>query len=423
MKYLESYKIFESLVDKKIQLLKDLSLELEDAGLQVEVVNGSHSHLLRDPRVSIHTGSRYTDDYKKFIIVKVTDDNEVFDTDLFRTEIIDEFKETLKSYSMEPRSMSGGRNFCVFKFDKHGHMTNSPIVRESQIFESSKSLVDGYLAKLDTTRQDVIDIFQGIVDLGYEPKFKMTFLDKDGRARDEKLSGQETPLLTVAFVSDRESYVGGSIKFNNLDYIENLYHSLSMFMSMFKDKCNIEYELDSKIELRLRLKFDTEYDENKVAISKNEMHTALLDCLSVIPQGYTANIEVGGHRSIRLKVKPDNTIGQKLLDELKASKTAKVVSNYDETEKIGSDVIKELEKVLSERLKKDIRYVLVRGSNFYKETGLYLFNGDKREQMISNVRISNWDNTKTYKADIKRGFLKIDKCEIEVESLEIEITL
>lgn len=131
MKYLNSYQLFESLVDKKIQLLKDLSLELEDAGLQVEIVNGSHSHLLRDPRVSIHTGSRYTEDYKKFIIMKVTDDNERFDTDLYNTEIINEFKETLKSYHIEPRSMSGGRNFCVFKFDKHGHMTNSPVIRES----------------------------------------------------------------------------------------------------------------------------------------------------------------------------------------------------------------------------------------------------------------------------------------------------
>ena len=296
-------------------------------------------------------------------------------------------------------------------------------LRSYKIFEAvKKSVVDGYLTKLDTTRQDVIDVFQGIIDLGYEPKFKMTFLDKDGRARDEKLSGQETPLLLISFKSDRQSYVGGSVRFNNLDYVENLYHSLSMFMSMFKDKCNIEYDLDNTVELQLRLKFETEYDENKVAVSKDEISDSVNSCLSVIPEGYTPHVKVG-RRTITLEVTPDNTIGQKLLDELKASKTAKVVSNYDETEKMGLDVIKELEKVLSEKLKKDIRYVVVRGSNFYKETGLYLFNGDKQEQMIANVRITNWANTKTYKADIKRGFLKIDKCEIELETLEIEIEL
>ena len=150
MKYLKKYKLFESLVDKKIQLLKDLALELEDSGLQVEVINGSHSYLLRDPRLS----TRWSSDHKTFIVMKITDDNERFDTDLYNTEIIDEFKETLKSYGMNPRSMSGGRNFCVFKFDKHGHMTNSPIIRESK---SNKEVLD-----------NIEEIFREIEDLGFK---------------------------------------------------------------------------------------------------------------------------------------------------------------------------------------------------------------------------------------------------------------
>jgi hypothetical protein len=295
-------------------------------------------------------------------------------------------------------------------------------LRAYKLFEAKKSVVDSYLDKIGATRQDVIDVFQGIIDLGYEPKFKMTFLDKDGKSREEKSSGQETPLLFISFKSEvnRSRYIGGSVRFDNLDYIENLYHSLSMFMSMYKDKCNIKYELDNYVELQLRLTFETEYDESKVSITKDEMSDALNSCLSSIPEGYTSNVDVE-RRSIKLKVTPDTTIGQRLLDELKASKTAKVVSNYDETEKMGLDVIKELEKVLSEKLKKDIRYV--RGISFYEGTGLFLFNGDKQEQMIAKLRMTNWAFTKTYKADIKRGFLKIDKCEIELETLEIEIDL
>jgi len=295
-------------------------------------------------------------------------------------------------------------------------------LRPYKIFEAKKSVVDSYLDKIGATRQDVIDVFQGIIDLGYEPKFKMSFLDKDGKSREEKSSGQETPLLTIKFESSKEKYIGGSVRFNNLDYIENLYHSLSMFMSMYKDKCNIEYDLDNMIELELRLQFDTEYDESKVSISRDEMYDAVNSCLSVIPEGYTSEVDVD-RRRIKLKSEPDRTIGQKLLDELKASKTAKVVSNYDETEKMGLDVIKELEKILSDKFKKDIRYVVIKGENFYDATGLYLFNGDKQEQMIAKVRITNWASTKTYKAEIKRGFLKIDKCEIELETLEIEIDL
>ena len=295
-------------------------------------------------------------------------------------------------------------------------------LRTYKIFEAKKSVVDSYLDKIGATRQDVTDVFQGIIDLGYEPKFKMTFLDKDGRGREEKSSGQETPLLLISFKSEvnRSRYIGGSVRFDNLDYIENIYHCLSMFMSMYKDKCNITYELDNYVELQIRCKFDTEYDEGKVALSKDEISDAVNSCLSIIPEGYTSNVEVD-RRTIKLEVKPDNTIGQKLLDQLKASKTAKVVSNYDETEKMGLDVVKELEKVLSEKLKKDIRYV--RGISFYEGTGLFLFNGDKQEQMIAKLRITNWANTKTYKADIKRGFLKIDKCQIELETLEIEIDL
>ena len=295
-------------------------------------------------------------------------------------------------------------------------------LRTYKIFEAKKSVVDSYLDKIGATRQDVIDVFQGIIDLGYEPKFKMTFLDKDGKSREEKSSGQETPLLLISFKSEvnRSRYIGGSVRFDNLDYIENLYHCLSMFMSMYKDKCNIKYELDNYVELQIRLKFETEYDESKVSITKDEMSDALNSCLSSIPEGYTSNVEVE-RRSITLKVTPDNTIGQRLLDQLKASKTDKVVSNYDETEKIGLDIVSKLEKVLSEKLKKDIRYV--RGISFYEGTGLFLFNGDKQEQMIAKLRMTNWAFTKTYKADIKRGFLKIDKCEIELETLEIEIDL
>lgn len=291
-------------------------------------------------------------------------------------------------------------------------------LRPYKIFEAKKSLVDGYLSRMGTTRQDIIDIFQSIIDLGYEPKFKMRFLDKDGRSREEKTSGQETPLLLIKFESSKEKYIGGSIRFDNLDYLENLYHSLSMFMSMFKDKCKIEYELDNMIELELRCQFDTEYDEGKVSLSKDEISDALESCLSLVPGEYTTDINVG-HKTITLEVKPETSVGQRLLDQLKASKTDKNVSNYDETEQMGLDIIKELGKVLSEKLKKDIRYV--RGASFYEGTGLFLFNGDKQEQMIAKVRMSNWTNTKTYKADIKRGFLRIDKCVIELETLEIEI--
>jgi hypothetical protein len=127
---INSFKQFESKVDKKIQLLQDLSLDLIDKGLQVEVINGSNTHLLRDPRITIHSGSRYSDEYKKSIIMRITDDNNLFNADLYYTDTIQDFIETLKSYGMNPRSMSGGNHFAVFKFDKWSKMTDSDYFKD-----------------------------------------------------------------------------------------------------------------------------------------------------------------------------------------------------------------------------------------------------------------------------------------------------
>jgi hypothetical protein len=121
MKHIKTYKIFESKVDDKIQLLKDLTIELQDVGLEVEVTKGFGSDRLQ----------RFLAEYKNYIFMSVRDTNNKFNTDLFNTNIIDEFKETLKSYGMNPRGISSGDHWVVFKFDKWGVMTDSPILKES----------------------------------------------------------------------------------------------------------------------------------------------------------------------------------------------------------------------------------------------------------------------------------------------------
>jgi hypothetical protein len=165
MKYISEYKIFESMVDRKIQLLEDLALELKDAGLQVDIINGKDHHLLRDPRISIHTTQRYTNDLNRYIVMRVTDDNNVFNADLYYTDTMQDFIETLKSFGMNPRSMSGGNHFAIFKFNKWGGMTDSTYlksIKESvtedemhnnidypiyEFFEDLKSMQWGYKPK------------------------------------------------------------------------------------------------------------------------------------------------------------------------------------------------------------------------------------------------------------------------------------
>jgi hypothetical protein len=286
-----------------------------------------------------------------------------------------------------------------------------------KIFESKESLIDFYLGKMDTNRQYVIDIFQNIVDIGYEPKFKLLFLNKDGRGRENKSTGQETPLLLISFKSNKEKFVGGSQRFNNLEYLGSLYHGLSMFMSMFSDLCNIEYDLDNYVELELRCKFETEYDDSKVSVSLNDISDALYSCLSIIPEDYTSEV-TNDYRGIKLNAKPNNNVAQKLLDELNASKTENYVSNLDEVEKIGKDIS---EKLIEELSKKFNKKIIIkkdsRGNSYITEDNL-------NNQVIATIKVgTNYHENKIYKANIKRGFLKTDKCEIEIESLELTIEM
>lgn len=116
MKHLKSYKLFEnqSQVDKKIQLLKDLSTDFTDMGLVVEIWKEGKSiiMLIKDER----------DD-------AILSDDNYYEENLYNKEKILDFEETLKSYGMNFRSKSGGGDAVYYKFDKWGKMTNTDIVR------------------------------------------------------------------------------------------------------------------------------------------------------------------------------------------------------------------------------------------------------------------------------------------------------
>lgn len=110
MKNIESYKIFEqTMVDKKIQLLEDLSLQLSDIGLTIEI--------WKKP---------------KRIVLLVADDNDqsnlvddnYYETNLYDQPFILEFEKDLKSYGMNFRSKSGGGDKVYYEFDKWSKMTD-----------------------------------------------------------------------------------------------------------------------------------------------------------------------------------------------------------------------------------------------------------------------------------------------------------
>ena len=128
MKYLKKYKIFEELsgVDKKIRLIEDLTIELTDIGIKVDIIKGG------SPRYSEFNTMIAAPHYDivpkdKIACYIYSDMNEYME---FK-KIIEDITERFKSFGLNPRRISGGQYdyegkvyyFRGFLFDKWGKMT------------------------------------------------------------------------------------------------------------------------------------------------------------------------------------------------------------------------------------------------------------------------------------------------------------
>jgi hypothetical protein len=144
MKYL---KLFESnpksIVQRKMDLLDNIFLELYDEGFDYKVIKGSGNYMyipiftdqslditFYPNNVSMGT-SQKTGLFKSFlpynlIYVVVTKEVRRFsDSD---EKKLDSFTKRLKEMGMSTRGGVGGHNFRIFSFDKWGSMTNSSLV-------------------------------------------------------------------------------------------------------------------------------------------------------------------------------------------------------------------------------------------------------------------------------------------------------
>jgi hypothetical protein len=122
MIYLKKYKIFEelSLVDKKIRLIEDLTIELSDMGFRIDIIKGGSNSMVGTPHYDIVP--------KDKIACYIYSDMDEY---MMFKKIIDYITERFKSFGLNPRSISGGQYeyegriyyFRKFYFDKWGKMT------------------------------------------------------------------------------------------------------------------------------------------------------------------------------------------------------------------------------------------------------------------------------------------------------------
>jgi hypothetical protein len=118
MRYLKTYNIFESMVDKKIELLEDLVIELEDTGLTIEIWKENKSIVML-----------ISDDSD---VSKLSDDN-YYDSNLYDSQIILDFELRLKSHGMNYRTKYGGGDKVYYEFDKWSKMTDLSYLKLSGI--------------------------------------------------------------------------------------------------------------------------------------------------------------------------------------------------------------------------------------------------------------------------------------------------
>lgn len=131
MRYLTS--IFEykvSIVDKKIELLNDLSLELKDIGLEIDIWKEGRDIILH---ISDELGPGLLDYYNG--------------EELYNAEFIKDFEETLKSYNMNFRSKTGSSDRVYYKFDKWGSMTDKYFKTNESISSDIQELLDNLVSE------------------------------------------------------------------------------------------------------------------------------------------------------------------------------------------------------------------------------------------------------------------------------------
>ncbi len=108
------------LINAKINLLKDISLELSDLGLEIEIWSGTFRDVQYDKYINMIIKDEYC----------VLDKEECyFKKDLYNFPEIIEFEERLKSFGIMYRERSAGSDLVQYHFDKQGKINKTDLLR------------------------------------------------------------------------------------------------------------------------------------------------------------------------------------------------------------------------------------------------------------------------------------------------------
>jgi len=118
MKHLFSFNESKTKVQKKIEFLELLSVDLTDNGLYVKVVGTA----------DCFQGVCFDSKYITMMIMDEEGTHLEQGVNFCNIRPMKEFLLKLKDVGMNYRSMGAGVDFAIIKFDKHGSMTNSQFI-------------------------------------------------------------------------------------------------------------------------------------------------------------------------------------------------------------------------------------------------------------------------------------------------------
>jgi hypothetical protein len=213
MKHLKSYKIYEaSIVDRKMDLIYELTQDIRDLGLKVEIEEGTSGTERRGSGLPGYIKSNQ-------ILCKISSyglDYKIWESGKYADEI-EYLTKMFKSFGLNPRSMSSGPKEISYYFDKWGKMTKIDDwdeilgykTNEMNSFqeESIRWYGDDFFEKSQEDISNVKDILIELEDIDYKIKVDYTAITYINKIRNTRMN----PAIYISIENNNDDDFYGNL--------------------------------------------------------------------------------------------------------------------------------------------------------------------------------------------------------------------
>jgi len=203
-------------------------------------------------------------------------------------------------------------------------------LKKYKLFEKSESDLDKYLSKMNSSIEDIEDIFIDFIDQNdFKKEIKFQYVDSDYNIS-KKTDRFKTPRIIIKLTPNSSSNSALSLSsgyFKDTKYLSNLYYSLDRFYKIYSEFCEeIEWSFSKYEGVYIYCYFKTEENKDIPNISLEEIEELFIEFLknSELPdyyiyQGYSNGFGIelsnDGHKETMNKIKTDKNYLKKFDDK------------------------------------------------------------------------------------------------------------